>query len=415
MQVEILVVGDEIVSGVRSDTNSNHVARRLFDCGLQVTRVTQVRDRGDEIRAAARAALERTAVLVVTGGLGPTPDDLTKEALAELFDDALEFDADTLEEMRQRWSRRGMQMPDVNRKQAYLPRSAHKIANPVGSAPGVHWERDDAHVFLLPGVPAEMRAMLEQSVIPSLSRFMPETPARVAEFRTVGKSESALAQRLLPVLEQHDDVAWAFYPSARGVDVRLRDESGTSRQFEAAVANVRGAVGPYIYTEQPGVSLAEVVQSLVVERGLRLAVAESCTGGLLGASITDVPGSSASFVGGFVTYDNAAKRDWLGVPQELLEAHGAVSAPVAAAMARGARARAGVDLGLAITGVAGPTGGTAEKPVGLVFLALATTDACWTRRLQLTPHRDTNRTISSHLALDMLRRHLLELPVGERA
>ena len=415
MQLEVLVVGDEIVSGVRNDTNSDHVARRLFEYGLQVARVTQVRDRADEICAAAREALQRTRILIVTGGLGPTPDDLTKEALAELFDDPLDFDAATLEDMQRRWAHRGKHMPEMNRKQAYLPRSAAKIPNPLGSAPGVHWERDGAHVFVLPGVPEEMRAMLDASVIPSLEAFMPAVRARVAEFRTTGKGESALAQRLLPVLEKYRDVAWAFYPSARGVDVRVRDESGASAEYEAARAAVRDSMGPYIYTEEPGVSLAEVVQALLVARRQHVAVAESCTGGLLGAAITDVSGASAYFTGGFVTYDNDAKRDWLGVPQTLLDAHGAVSAPVALAMARGARERAHVDLALAITGVAGPTGGTDDKPVGLVFLALATPDASWTRRLQLTPRRDTNRIISTQLALDMLRRHVLGLPVGDRA
>ncbi len=415
MDVEILVVGDEIVSGLRNDTNSDHVAQQLAGCGLHVGRVTQVRDRPEEIRDAARGALARTRVLIVTGGLGPTPDDLTKEALAEMFEDPLEFDAATLDDMAQRWAARGMQMPEVNRKQAYLPRSARKIDNPVGSAPGVHWERDGAHVFVLPGVPAEMHAMLEQGVLPHLHEFVPASRARTAEFRTTGKGESALAQRLLPVLDRYPEVAWSFYPSTRGVDVRLRDETGRSAQFDAAVRDVRETVGAYVYSEEHGVPLAEVVQRMLRQRELELAVAESCTGGLLGARITEIAGSSDVFVGGFVTYANRTKRAWLEVPQELLDAHGGVSAPVALAMARGARARAASDLGLAITGVAGPGGGTADKPVGLVFLALASARGAWSRRLQLTARREDNREISCHLALDMVRRHLLGLPVGDPA
>lgn len=415
MRVEILIVGDEIVSGLRTDTNSAYMATRLFDLGLQVAQVTQVRDRADEIGVAASAALERSTVLLVTGGLGPTPDDLTKEALAELFGDPLDFDDETLAEMQERWARRGMTMPETNRKQAYLPRSAHKIPNPVGSAPGVHWERDGTHIFVMPGVPEEMHAMLDAYVLSHLQPLAPAHRARVLEFRTTGKGESALTQRLLPVLDAYDEVSWAFYPSVRGVDVRLRDETGRSQQLEAAAARVRETLAHYIYTEVPGVTLAEVVQDLMIQRGLRVAAAESCTGGLLGACITDVPGSSAYFVGGFVTYDNQAKQDWLGVPADLLAEHGAVSAPVAAAMARGARERAGADLALAITGVAGPTGGTPEKPVGRVFLALASADACWTRQLDLTARRDYNRMISTQLAMDMLRRHALGFPVGERA
>jgi nicotinamide-nucleotide amidase len=205
---------------------------------------------------------------------------------------------------------------------------------------------------------------------------------------------------------------WAFYPGRGGVDVQLHSQA-PGPVFDATCAEARRLLGHWIYTEEPVTSLAEVVRGLLVERRLTLAVAESCTGGLLGARLTAVPGASAYFTGGFVTYDDAAKRGWLGVPAELLEKEGAVSAAVAAAMARAARERAGAHRGLGITGIAGPSGGTAVKPVGLVFLALATREAAWTRRVQLGTDRDTNREIACTLALDMLRRHELGLEVGE--
>ncbi|MFQ5600905.1 MAG: CinA family protein, partial [Candidatus Krumholzibacteriia bacterium] len=229
-----------------------------------------------------------------------------------------------------------------------------------------------------------------------------------------------IAQRLEPAMQEHDGVEWAFYATGYGVDVKLRQGSGEKTSdsalvdaFDAACAAVRAALGPYIYTEEPGVPLGEIVRRLLTERGRTLAVAESCTGGLLGGRITAVSGSSAYFTGGFVTYADAAKRDWLGVSEDLLERHGAVSAQVATAMARGARERAGTDSAIAITGVAGPTGGTPEKPVGLVYLAFCTADGCWTRRLQLGKRRAFIRELSTQLALEMVRRHELGLRVGE--
>ena len=415
IQVELLVVGEEVLSGATLDTNSGDVARALRASGLGVARAAIVGDRPADIRDAARAALERAHVLVVTGGLGPTPDDCTKEALAELFADALELDAATLEEIRARFAARGIVMPESNRKQAFLPQSARKIPNPVGSAPGVHWVRADAEVFLLPGVPAEMRAMLATYVVPRLRELVPGAAIRAAEFRTTGIAESAVVDKLRDVLARDAACAWGFYAGPQGVDVRVQQAESGGAGFESTCNAVRAALGPYIYTEEPGVPLEEIVHRLLVERRHRLAVAESCTGGLLGGRITSVSGSSACFVGGFVTYADTAKQEWLGVPEELWRAHGAVSGPVAAAMARAVRARAGADLGLAVTGIAGPTGGTPDKPVGLTFLALAAANGCWTRRQLFGTHRHLNRELACQRALDLVRRYELGLDIGEPA
>ena len=415
MIIEVLVVGDEIVSGVTADTNSGSVARALFERGHFVSRVTHVGDRAADVAQAAREAMQRARVLIVSGGLGPTPDDLTKEAFSALFDDELVLDEATLEEIRQRFARRGLAMSETNRKQALLPRGGRKIANPLGSAPGVHWARRDCDVFLLPGVPPELRRMLVDDVVPHVCALAPAAPPRLAVLRTLGLPESQVAESVRPLQAQLAGVRVGFYPSRQGVDVKLLQEGATPEAFDAARAAVRQALGVAVYTEEPGVSLEEVLRRLFVERGWRLAVAESCTGGLLGARLTHVPGSSAFFLGGFVTYENRTKQEWLGVPPALLEAHGAVSAEVAAAMARGARERAGAQVGLAITGIAGPTGGTEEKPVGLVYLGLATADACWTRRLQLGTARALNRELACMLALDMLRRLALGRPQGEKA
>jgi nicotinamide-nucleotide amidase len=413
--VEVLVVGDEIVSGATADTNSGAVARALFEQGYCVSQVTQVGDRAADITRAAREAMQRARVLVVSGGLGPTPDDLTKETFAALFDDPLQLDEATLDEIRQRFARRGLVMSEANRKQALLPRSGRKIPNPLGSAPGVHWARSDCDVFLLPGVPPELRRMLLDDVVPHVAALEPAVRPRLALLRTVGLPESQVAERVHLLEPELAGMRLGFYPSRQGVDVKLLQEGATTEAFEAGRRALQQALGDVVYAQEPGMSLEAVLQRLFVERGWRLTVAESCTGGLLGARLTHVPGSSDFFVGGFVTYADRAKEEWLRVSPALLGTYGAVSAEVAVAMARGALERANADVSLAITGIAGPSGGTEEKPVGLVYLALATHDACWTRRLQLGAWRALNRELACMHALDMLRRLASGQPQGEKA
>lgn len=412
-RIELLAVGDELLTGVTTDTNSTFAARELFARGYEVARVTVTGDGAEALRDAFAAAFARSRALVVTGGLGPTVDDRTKEVVADWFGDPLDLDAEVLADIERRFASRGLVMPESNRKQALVPRSARKIPNPVGSAPGVHWNREGKDVFLLPGVPSEMRAMMIATVIPAIERILPPPELRVATFRTCGIAESALAERVQAVMAVHADATWAFYPGSGGVDVRVRRHGGSEASWRELCDALRRTIGHPLYTESPDETLAAVVLRLLRDRDWRLAIAESCTGGLVSARLTDIPGASAVFTGGFVTYANGAKEEWLGVPGALLREHGAVSTQVAAAMARGARERARADVAVAVTGIAGPTGGTPEKPVGLVFLALAAPDGCWTRRLQTSPHRETNRTISSQQALDLVRRYLQALPVGD--
>ncbi len=415
MSIELLAVGDELLAGATIDTNSNWIARELFGLGLQPARVTQVGDAAADLRDAFAAAWQRCRVLIVTGGLGPTVDDRTKEVVAAYFEDPLELDDAVLSDLRARFARRERAMPATNVKQAMMPRAGHKVPNPVGSAPGVHWERDGREVFLLPGVPLEMQAMLQQTVLPRIRTLYPVPDLQLATFRTVGLPESELAQRLLSLMESHSDLCWAFYAGAGGVDVKLRRSGGDPAAWEELCGAVGKALGSCVYSEVPDEPLAEVVRRLLVERGWTVAVAESCTGGLVSARLTEVSGSSACFTGGFVTYADRAKAAWIGVPESLLREHGAVSAPVAAAMALGARERAGANLAVSVTGIAGPTGGTPEKPVGLVFFGLASATGCWTRRVMLLQHREYNRRIASQFALDLVRRYLLGLTVGDPA
>jgi nicotinamide-nucleotide amidase len=416
--VEILSVGDEILAGTTTNTNAGFIARTLAPLGFPVRRVTEVGDVAGDIQAATRAALAAAPVLIVTGGLGPTPDDHTKEDIAELFADPLERDDEILEGMRQRFAARGLSMPAVNEKQAWMPRSAQAIANPVGSAPGVHWSRSGAEIFLLPGVPPEMKAMLQESVVPCLRATFPTVRAmRTAVFRTTGKGESHLLERIEDLVRSTSPVQWAFYPSWHGVDIRLgmpaSDAPEARHAWDAACSGIRRTLGEYLFSETAGETLEEVVGRLLLERGATLATAESCTGGLVGKRLTDVPGSSAWYNGGFVTYSNRMKEEWLQVPHDALETEGAVSAAVAACMAVAARRRAATTYAVSLTGIAGPTGGTADKPVGLVYIGLATPEGVRIRRVQYGTRRDFNRQFASQAALDMVRRSLLGFRAGD--
>lgn len=415
MRIEVLAVGDELLLGATQDSNSGFAAREMFASGLQLAQVTVVSDADAELRAGVEAALARCQALVVTGGLGPTVDDRTKEVVAALLGDELLLDEAILDDIRARFARRGRPMPEINVKQAMMPRGARVIPNPVGSAPGVHWTRDGREVFLLPGVPAEMRAMFSATVLPRLVTVGHPQPACFAAFRTVGVPESELAERVAGITGAFPAAVWAFYPGWGGVDVKVRRGGAADSSWTLLCDQLRAALGQTCYSERADESLAEVVQKLLIERSMTVAFAESCTGGLLSARFTDVAGASACFTGGFVTYANAAKMEWLGVPEDLLRAHGAVSAPVAAAMARGARDHAASDIAVSVTGVAGPSGGTPEKPVGLVFVALAAAGGCWVRRLHLFQNRELNRYVASQMALDLVRRHLHGWPVGDPA
>lgn len=414
MNVEVLVVGDEVLAGITQDTNSAYIAREMQKVGIHLQRVSQIGDVAADIQRLASDAMHRADALIITGGLGPTVDDHTKEDMAELLQDDLVLDSETLEDIRQRFERAGLQMPEINRKQAFLPKSGGKIPNPVGSAPGVHWHRDSCDVFLLPGVPAEMRAMMQETVLPHLRDRLPRDSGTVRHvFRTTGVAESILAEKIQPVMQQHPATKWTFYPRLRGLDVHVMTGPTDGEKVQRAADAARLVLQDLVFSETPGEELEEVVGQLFRSQSRTLVVAESCTGGMLGERLTAIPGSSRYFLGGWVTYSNRMKEQQLGVDTSLVEKHGAVSAEVAVAMARGARLQANADVGVAITGIAGPDGGTVDKPVGLVFVALARANAAWLRRLQLTHHRAFNRERATQVALDMLRREAMDLEIGD--
>lgn len=425
MRIEICTIGDELLLGYTIDTNGAHLARELAALGVSVVRRTTVGDGADEIATAVRDALDRTGAVITTGGLGPTADDLTKPAIAELFGRGMRMDEEYLAALEQRWlARVGRAMPASNRQQAMLPEGARTLVNRHGTAPGV-WLEDGRGrwVAMLPGVPREMRGMLADELLPLLrERRRAAAPdadppvVRARTLRTTSVAESALADRLGDLARGVDGLSLAYLPGREGTDLRLvardRPAADADAALAAAAARVRERVGEFVYGDDD-TDLAAVVLDACRRRGLTIAVGESCTGGLLGARLTSVPGSSDVVLGGVIAYSNAVKTAELDVPEAVIAEHGAVSEPVARQMAAGARARLGAAVGVGITGVAGPGGGTPEKPVGTVWVAVDVEGAePRAVRNPFVGDRDEIRFRAAQFALDLVRRAVVGGPLA---
>lgn len=415
-RIELVTIGDELLLGFTIDTNAAHISRALGEIGFELVRRTTVGDRAGEIESAVGEALSRTGAVITTGGLGPTSDDLTKASIAGLFGRTMLLDEDVLRQIEERWARLfpGRHFPPPNRQQAEVPQGARVLTNRHGSAPGIWLEDEKGRwVAMLPGVPREMRGMLADEIIPALASSGGERVIRSKTLRTVGMGESAIAEVLgdfpLGSAKPANPIALAFLPSAYGVDLRLtvrgvtRADAGSL--LDAAAVKLREHIGPYVYGEDES-DLAAVVLDSCRKSGATIAVAESCTGGMLGQRLTAVAGSSDVFLGGIIAYDNDVKKSLLAVSADLLARHGAVSAEVAAAMAAGVRRSVGATIGVSVTGVAGPGGGTPEKPVGTVCVALDGEGITAAKALRLIGDREEIRQRSAQSALDMLRRAL---------
>lgn len=406
--VVILSVGDELLEGLVRDTNSDWLLDRLTEAGWEVARVEVVGDTVTVIEEALRRGLASASAVIVGGGLGPTSDDRTRDALAALRGEDLVFDPEILTAIEARFARRGRPMPDSNRRQAYRLASSTVLPNPIGTAPGLWQEVEAGAVVLLPGVPAELRELWAVEVEPRLRRFLAPRPALHARLRTSGAGESRVAQLVDETLaatglRDGQGFQLAFYVTAFGVDVVVRGREG--EPFETVRTAIRAALGHRLYAEGD-----EDLPAVVLERlrrvGQTVSVAESCTGGMVGAALTAVPGSSDAFWGGILAYADEIKVGLLDVDRAELERVGAVSETVAGAMAEGVRARTGSDWGVATTGIAGPGGGTAEKPVGTVWIAVAGPDGCRTEHLRLGGTRELVRRWTVARVLDRLRRRL---------
>jgi nicotinamide-nucleotide amidase len=411
MDVELLTIGDELLLGLTIDTNAAWLARELAAIGVRVARRITVGDAAADIAAAVRLALDRSGAVITTGGLGPTADDLTKPAIAALFGRTLRFDDELWEGLRRLWRERGRpgELPEVNRQQVMIPEGAIVLSNRHGTAPGI-WLEDESGrwVAMLPGVPREMRGLATDELLPRLRlRSDRGHVLRSLTLRTTGIAESQLPALLAEYAAEIDGMRIAYQPSPSGVDLRLTisgvppDEA--ERRLRRAGDELRARVGSSIYGTGDQ-DLAAIVLQACRERGWRIAVAESCTGGLLGERLTRIPGASDVFLGGVIAYDNSVKESLLGVPRGDLAAHGAVSEVVARSMAKGARDATRAEVGLAITGIAGPDGGTPEKPVGTVWLAADTAAGTRTYGGRLIGDRSEVRYRATQAVLDLLRR-----------
>ena len=412
----VVAVGSELLTPHKTDTNSLFITDRLNAVGISVVQKLVV---GDDPAGLARAlchAMDAADLVVVTGGLGPTADDVTRDVAAKLLGVPLEESAAIVDSIRARFTARGLEMPEINRRQAAVPRGAEILENPRGTAPGLWLIAGSVRLVLLPGPPRELRPMFDRLVTRRLASAAGGRRVQRRVIRTTGRTESHVDELVRPIYEPlavaQPPVETTILASLGQIDLHLStvgaDPEAGARVLDAAVAELGGALGGCVVSTD-GRSLPEVVGELLQRRGARVAVAESCTGGLLASRLTDVPGSSACVHAGWVLYSNEAKVA-LGVAPELIETHGAVSEPVAAAMAVAARAVAGVEFGLAVTGIAGPGGATPGKPVGTVCLALAGSEgAPRVRRVQLPGDRERVKFQASQAALDLLRRALLRV------
>jgi nicotinamide-nucleotide amidase len=410
MRVIVINTGTELLLGDVLNSHLAFIAREIFPLGLRVGRQLSVPD-GPAIRAALAESSERADIIFVTGGLGPTTDDVTREITAEFLGLKLHHDAAIMDAIASRAARRGFRLTDRISRQAEVPQGATVLPNKNGSAPGLYLAANAAsakkspHLFLLPGPPRELRPMFKNSVLPILREIVPQesaTDRRTYRIAGMGESlvEEAIGERLLEIA----GIELGYCARPGEIDLRIIGERSVLDQAEAII---RAGLGASVFSSD-GQSLEEVVVKLLTERKQTLAVAESCTGGLLGHRITNVPGASAVFLAGYITYANEAKEGMLGVDPRLISAHGAVSESVARAMAEGARQQAHATFALATTGIAGPGGGTEEKPVGTVFVALAVdTAATQVRRFLFPDDRPTFKELTTQAALEMLRRSLL--------
>jgi nicotinamide-nucleotide amidase len=412
LKAEILTIGDELLRGEIVDTNKSFLSERLLRFDVETRFHSSVCDDPDDMADAFRRAAGRADVVLVSGGLGPTRDDITLEVLARTFGRGLVRHEPSLAAIRDFFARLGREMSPSNEKQALLPEGAEVLPNPVGTAPGCMLEAGGALFFCLPGVPRELARMLDEEVLPRLAkRLRPAARGvmRATLLRTFGMGESTLEDELKD-LAREGGVSLGFrtaFPDnyLRPV-VRAASEAEAAAKLARVVEAIEKRLGPLIYGRDDE-TMEQALGGLLVARGLSLAVAESCTGGLLAERISAVPGASRYFRGGVVAYANDAKRDLLGVPEALLAAHGAVSAPVARAMAEGARARLGADLAVSTTGISGPDGGTLEKPVGLVFVGFADAKGGEAHEFLFPFDRARHRLVTTQVALDWVRRALL--------
>jgi nicotinamide-nucleotide amidase len=410
MKAEIIAVGSELLTPDRLDTNSLFLTEELNAIGIEVLRKTVVGDNRDLLAEAFRDALNRVPLIISSGGLGPTEDDLTRETVADLLGRKLRRNDAILRYIEGRFRSMGREMPEVNVRQAMVPEGAEILENPRGTAPGLWLEDSGRAVVLLPGPPRELKPLFREQVLPRLERRVSGVRMHSRELRVTGLGESHVEQRILPIYSRFPEVQTTILAAPGETQVHLRfwteDAAHAKKTLDEIVRGFEIALAERIFS-QDGRSMEEVVAEQLTLNNATIAAAESCTGGLLAQRLTSIAGSSSYFLGGVVCYSNELKTAWADVPAEMIAARGAVSPEVAVALAEGIRRRVGSTLGVGITGIAGPGGGSDEKPVGTVHVAIAHAGGIKERGARFPGDREAIRWQASQVALDMVRVHFL--------
>jgi nicotinamide-nucleotide amidase len=415
MKAEIIAVGSELLTPYRLDTNSLFLTDELNQLGIRVVYKNVVGDSLDDMRTCFAIAVLRADLIVASGGLGPTDDDRTRDAIAEVLSRKLQLNHEVLEKIKERFRRYNRTMPEINARQAMVPEGAAILPNSRGTAPGLWLEHEGHIVVLLPGVPIELRSIFETEVKPRLARLNHDERLFTRDLRITGLPESEVEQRVRPLYELYPDTDTTILAAPTGIQLHpriwSRDAAKAEKLLDEIVDRMALALGENLFSTH-GETLEEVVARVLVENHATIAVAESCTGGMLAERLTNVPGSSNYFLGGVVCYSNELKTAFVDVPAAIIESKGAVSSEVALALASGIRRRTGATIGVGITGIAGPTGGTPEKPVGLVHIAIADERGSREHAIRFPGDRERIRLYATQSALDMVRRYFLYPAVG---
>ena len=418
MKAYIISIGDEILIGQTINTNAAYIGSKLVENNVQVNKVSVVGDDYSHIMSEFKTAFDETDLIIVTGGLGPTHDDITRKCVVDFFETELVHDDSVLEDIKSLFSKKGRELTEINREQALVPKIATPIKNYFGTAPGIWIEKKKKYFAVFPGVPYEMKDMVDDFLIPKVNDLLSSKKGTkiIKNILTTGIPESTLYEKLGNIDELLNDSKLAFLPNQYGVKLRLTvasddDESANNKLLEIE-QKLRGKIGRYIYGKEDD-TLESVIAKIMIERGLTIATAESCTGGLVANRITNISGSSKFFERGVVTYSNAAKVELLKVNEDIIQEHGAVSIEVARQMAEGIKAISCTDIGLSTTGIMGPTGATGEKKVGLVYIGLCDEKICTAKKFTFGDDRLLNKDRTSQAALELLRRHLLGISYDE--
>ena len=418
MNAHIITIGDEILIGQTLNTNAAFIGEQLTNIQINLRKSSAIGDKEEDILKEFKECMDENDLVIVTGGLGPTHDDITRKCIVKFFHTELVKNIEVLEDIKNLLSKRRREITKINEDQALVPKIAKIIRNEHGTAPGMWIEKDSKIFVVMPGVPYEMASMMESFVIPELKERLAEVGFKEKRdtLLTTGIPESVLYEKLGDINELLKDAKLAFLPSQFGVKIRItvkeEDEEKANNKLVEIEQKIRNKIGRYIYSKK-NETLEQVVGRLLSERGLTLAIAESCTGGLISHMLTNISGSSKYFERGIISYSNASKVEILRVNEDTISEYGAVSLEVSRQMAEGVKSTSGTDLGLAVTGIMGPTGASIDKPIGLVYIGLCDEKVCTAKKFNFGDDRLLNKQRTAQAALDMLRRYLLGIPFDD--